>query len=84
MPPKPSHEAKSSQPRFLGASVVVGGGAGTPIVVGGTTGFGGSTRARTGGEVAAAPNSWANVSQLGFFGCSVMNRLSWYVGEHSP
>jgi hypothetical protein len=67
-PPNPNHEAKSSQPRFFGASGVAGSGAGTPTEAGGTAGFGGSTRGRVGGDVASAPNSWASVSQLGFFG----------------
>jgi hypothetical protein len=65
-PPRPSHEAKSSQPRFFGAAGAAGVGAGGICVIG--AGFGGSGRdGRTGGEVTSAPNSWANVSQLGFF-----------------
>jgi hypothetical protein len=65
-PPRPNHDAKSSQPRFFGCGGAdgVGGNCTTGV------GFGGSGRTgRTAGAVMSAPNSWARVSQAdGFFG----------------
>ena len=70
-PPKPSHEARSSQPRFFGSAATGAGGSGATGVIGvAAAGFGGA--GRTGAEVTFAPSSWANVSQLGFFGWSVI------------